>query len=263
MRLVGTAASGVRAQQIAIDTIGNNLANANTPGFKANQMVFAEALATEVRSGRINAEDENTVDTLDVGAGVLTSGIGTNFQQGVLGQTERSLDLGIDGAGFFQVQTPNGEMGYTRAGAFQIDESGQLSDMQGNIVQTNGLIPFGATEIAVAANGDITGVSNGESMVFGQLVLTGFQNPQGLFRNENNLFVPTVNSGEPQVGEPGNTTADNLVLGTIRSKSLEQSNVDLATSMTDLIQVQKAYQVSARLVQDGDKMWGLANSLRR
>lgn len=263
MRLIGTAASGLRAQQIAIDTVGNNLANAETPGFKANQMVFAEALATEVRSGRINAEDANTVDTLDVGAGVLYSGIDTNLEQGVLNQTERPLDLGIQGEGFFQVQTPDGEMAYTRAGAFQVDGSGQLADMQGNIVQTNGLIPLGATEIAVAENGDITGVSNGESMVFGQIVLAGFQNPQGLLRNENNLFVPSANSGQPQVGQPGTTTAGNLVLGTLRSKSLEQSNVDLATSMTDLIQVQRAYQMNARLVQDGDQMWGLANALRR
>ncbi|KJR45791.1 Flagellar hook protein FlgE [Desulfosporosinus sp. I2] len=100
-------------------------------------------------------------------------------------------------------------------------------------------------------------------MVFGQLVLAGFQNPEGLLRNENNLFVPTVNSGQPQVGQPGSTTAGNLVLGTIRGQSLEQSNVDLATSMTDLIQVQRAYQVNARLVQDGDQMWGIANALRR
>lgn len=263
MRLAGTAASGLRAQQLAIDTIGNNLANAGTPGFKANKMVFAEALATEVRSGRINAEDPNTVGTLDVGAGVLYSGIETNLQQGVLEQTERPLDLGIDGAGFFQVQTPDGEISYTRAGAFQIDESEQLTDMQGNIVQTNGLIPYGASEVAVAANGDITGLIDGESRVFGQIVLAGFQNPEGLQRSENNLFVPTLNSGEAQVGQPGGITAGNLVLGTLRSKSLEQSNVDMAVSMTDLIQVQRAYQMSARLVQDGDKMWGIANALRR
>ncbi|AET70265.1 flagellar hook-basal body proteins [Desulfosporosinus orientis DSM 765] len=263
MRLIGTAASGLRAQQLEMDTIGDNLANADTPGFKANQMVFAEALATEVRSGRISEENANTVDTLDVGAGVLYSGINTNLQQGVLKETDRSLDLGINGDGYFQVMTPEGELAYTRAGALQIDGSGQLADMQGNIVQTNGLIPAGATDVAIAENGDITGVSNGESMVFGQLVLAGFQNPQGLQRTENNLFVPTANSGEAQVGQPGSATAGNLVLGTIRSKSLEMSNVDMATSMTDLIQAQRAYQVNARLVQDGDQMWGIANALRR
>lgn len=262
MRLVGTAAAGLRVQQLALDIIGNNLANVNTPGFKANQMIFAEALATEVRSGKINSE-ENTVITLDVGAGVVPKASGTNLQQGILKHTARSLDLGINGAGFFPVRTPDGEISYTRAGAFQIDGTGQLVDMQGNVVQINGAIPPGTREVAIAANGDITGVSDGESRVFGQLVLAGFQNPEGLQRNANNLFVPTVNSGEPQIGQPGSTTAGNLVLGTIRDQSLEQSNVDVAASMTDLIQVQRAYQMNARLVSDGDKMWGMANALRR
>lgn len=262
MRLVGTAASGLRAQQIAIDTIGNNLANVKTPGFKAKQMVFAEALSNEVRSGNINTE-ENTATTLDVGVGVLSSATRTNLQQGILDHTDRPLDLGINGPGFFQVRTPQGEISYTRAGAFQIDMDGQLADMQGNIVQPNIEIPLEATEVAVATNGDLTGVIDGESVVFGQIVLAGFQNPEGLQRIENNLFLPTVNSGDPQVGQPGSVIAGNQVLGTIRGQSLEQSNVDLATSMTDLIQVQKAYQMNARLVQDGDKMWGIANALRR
>ena len=261
MRLIGTAASGLRAQQLAMDTLGNNLANVNTPGFKANQMIFAEALATEVRSG--NVKTANTVVTVKVGAGVLSSASGTNLQQGILNHTDRPLDLGIDGSGFFQVKTPNGETSYTRVGTFQVDGDGQLADMQGNVVQPSILIPSGAAEVAVAENGDITGILNGESRVFGQLVLAGFQNPEGLLRNENNLFVPTVNSGQPQVGPPGSTTASNLVLGMIRGQSLEQSNVDLATSMTDLIQVQRAYQVNGRLVQDGDQMWGIANALRR
>lgn len=102
MRLIGTAASGIRAQQVAIDTIGNNLANVNTPGFKANQMVFAEALSTEMRSGNTKTE-ENTVVTVDVGAGVLYSASGTNLQQGNLGRTDRSLDLGIDGSSLHPV----------------------------------------------------------------------------------------------------------------------------------------------------------------
>ncbi|TGE40007.1 flagellar hook-basal body complex protein [Desulfosporosinus fructosivorans] len=262
MRLVGTAASGIRAQQIAIDIIGNNLANVNTPGFKANQVVFAEALSTEIRSGN-TATEGNAEVTVDVGAGVLFSASGTNLQQGNLGQTDRPLDLGIDGSGYFQVITPDGQTSYTRAGAFQVDEAGQLADMQGNIVQPSISIPSGATDLSIASNGRITGVSDGERMEFGQLVLAAFQNPKGLQRNENNLFMPSVNSGEPQVGQPGSVLAGNQVLGTIRSQSLEQSNVDLATSMTDLIQVQRAYQVNARLVQDGDQMWGIANSMRR
>ena len=262
MRLVGTAASGIRAQQVAIDTIGNNLANVNTPGFKANQMDFAEALSTEVRSGNIKTGGNTGLATLGVGAGVLYNASGTNFLQGNLSPTDRPLDLGINGSGFFQVKTPDGKTGYTRAGAFQVDASGQLADLQGNVVQPSISIPSGATDLSVTTNGEITGVVAGTKTTFGQISLAGFQNPEGLQKNGNNLFVLTVNSGPPQVGQPG-TTIGNQVLGTIRGQSLEQSNVDLAASMTDLMQVQRAYQVNARLISDGDQMWGIANAMRR
>lgn len=263
MRLIGTAASGIRAQQVTIDTIGNNIANANTPGFKANQTNFAEALSSEVRSGNPKTEENANGATLSVGAGVVYNAISTNFQQGTLAPSDRPLDLGIDGAGFFQVKTSDGELGYTRVGALQVDEAGQLTDLQGNVVQPNISIPSGATDLSVGKNGEITGVVTGEKTTFGQITLAGFQNPEGLLRNGNNLYVPTVNSGTPQVDLPGSVVEGNLVLGTICGQSLEQSNVDLAVSMTDLIQVQRAYQVNAKLVQDGDQMWGIANTLRR
>lgn len=262
MRLIGTAASGIRAQQVAIDTIGNNIANVNTPGYKANQTDFAEALSTEVRSGNTRTGGNTGVVALGVGAGVVYNAIGTNFQQGTLAPSDRPLDLGINGSGFFQVETPDGKTGYTRVGAFQVDGSGRLADLQGNVVQPRILIPSEATELYVTSNGEITGVVAGAKKIFGQISLAGFQNSEGLLRNGNNLFVPTVNSGAPQVGQPG-TTIGNQVLGTIRGQSLEQSNVDLAASMTDLIQVQRAYQMNARLVSDGDKMWGIANTMRR
>jgi len=260
MRLIGTAASGIRAQQVAIDTIGNNIANANTPGFKATQTNFAEALSTEVRSGAIKTGG-NTGSTV-LGVGVVYNAIGTNFQQGVLAPSDRPLDLGIDGSGFFQVKIPDGKTGYTRVGAFQVDGSGQIADGQGNVVQPSITIPSGATDLSVTPNGEITGVIAGAKKIFGQISLAGFKNPAGLQQSGNNLFLPTVNSGTPQVGQPGSTIG-NQVLGTIRGQSLEQSNVDLATSMTDLMQVQRAYQMNARLVQDGDQMWGIANTLRR
>ena len=186
----------------------------------------------------------------------------TNFQQGTLAPTDRSLDLGIDGSGFFQVKTTDGNVGYTRAGTLQVDGSGQLADQHGNVIQPSILIPSGVTDLSVSRNGEISGIVAGVKKTFGQISLAEFQNPQGLQQNGNNLFVPTVNSGAPQVGQPGSTIG-NQVLGTIRSQSLEQSNVDLAISMTDLMQVQRAYQMNARLISDGDQMWGVANSIRR
>jgi len=264
MRLIGTAASGLRAQQVAMDTIGNNIANVNTLGFKAGQADFAEALSTAVSSGNTKAAGSTGAGaaTLDVGAGVVYNAIGTNFQQGTLTPTDRPLDLGIDGAGFFQVKTPDGSTAYTRVGNFQVDGSGKLADMQGNVVQPSISIPSDATNLIVATNGEIKGVVAGAEKIFGQISLVGFQNPEGLQKNADSLFVPTVNSGAPQVGRPGSTIG-NQVLGTIQGQSLEQSNVDLATQMTDLMQVQRAYQLNARLVSDGDQMWGIANSIRR
>ena len=262
MRLIGTAASGLGAQQIGIDTIGNNLANVNTLGFKASQVNFAEALSTEVRSGNTQTGGNTGVAVLNLGAGVVYNAIGTDFQQGTLTHTDSPLDLGIDGTGFFQVKTADGNTAYTRVGNFQVDGSGQLADMQGNVVQPNILIPSDVKELQVAPNGEIKGIVAGAEKTLGQISLVGFQNPEGLQKNAENLFMTTVNSGAPQVGQPG-TTVGNLVLGTIRGQSLEQSNVDLATSMTDLMQVQRAYQMNARLVSDGDQMWGIANTIRR
>ncbi|MDR3587783.1 MAG: flagellar hook-basal body complex protein [Desulfosporosinus sp.] len=260
MRLLGTAASGIRAQQDALDILGNNMANLNTPGFKANQMDFAEALSTVESAGNVNPG--GTSGTLSVGSGVLYNATGTDFQQGILAPTNRPLDLGIDGTGFFQVKLPDGTTGYTRAGALQVDGAGQLTDLQGNIVQPNISIPSETTDLAVAANGEITGTVKGSTQTLGQISLAGFPNPESLLNRGNNIFIPSVSSGTPQVGSPG-TTSGNQTFGTIHAQSLEQSNVNLATSMVDLIQVQRAYQLNANMVSDGDQMWGLANSIRR
>lgn len=262
MRLTEIAASGIRAQQVALDTIGNNMANANTTGFKASQVDFAEALSSVISLGGTSTGGNTGVATHDIGSGVLYNAIGTDFKQGILTPTDCPLDLGIDGVGFFQVRTQDGNIAYTRAGNFQTDSSGQLTDNQGNPVQPGILIPTDATNIIVGSNGEIKGTVAGLERTFGQIALVGFQNPEGLQKNENNLFTPTVNSGAPQVGQPG-TAIGNLVLGSIRGQSLEQSNVDLAASMTDLMQVQRAYQMNARMVQDGDQMWAIANSIRR
>ncbi|MDR3541357.1 MAG: flagellar hook-basal body complex protein [Desulfosporosinus sp.] len=260
MRLLATSASGIRAQQDALDILGNNMANLNTPGFKATQMDFAEALSTVESAG--NAASGGTGGTLSVGTGVLYNATGTDFQQGILTPTNRPLDLGIDGTGFFQVKLPDGTTGYTRAGALQVDGVGQLTDLHGNIVQPSISISSGTTNLAVAANGEITGTVNGATKNIGQISLVGFANPEGLLNQGNNLFISSVSSGTPQVGLPG-TTIGNQVLGTIHSQALEQSNVNLAASMVDLIQVQRAYQLNANMVSDGDQMWGIANSIRR
>ena len=259
MRILGTAASGIRAQQVALDTVANNLANVNTPGFKEEHVSFAETLAAEVRpAGTTMLNGAQTGEALNVGSGVLYNGVGTVFRQGTFTLSDNPLDLAIDGQGFFQVRTPSGQIAYSRMGAFRVDASGQLVDEQGNLLEPAVTVPAGASDISVSPDGQISGLLNGERTIFGQIMLARFTNPDGLEKIGGSLFLPTANSGAPQSGQPGTGN-----LGTIRAQALEQSNVNLAAAMTDLLQAQRAYQMNARLVQDGDKMWGLANTLRR
>jgi len=324
MRLIGTGASGIRAQQIALDTVANNLANVNTMGFKAGRPDFAETLAVLVRSENVELPIGASVpEALSVGSGVAVNGVGTDFNQGNRITTDNIWDLSIQGEGFFQVNLSNGETAYTRAGSFEPDANGQLVDGQGNFLavrippQTenitvgnngeitgtilgkqrvfgkigtigpNGQIPYTATgplavdnsgrlidgngvlvpamiavpqeatDISLSKDGAITGFVDGNPQVFGQITLARFSNPEGLNKIGDNLFITSASSGNVAVGLPGQNS------GEVYSNSLEQSNVDMASVMTDLIQAQRAYQLNSRMVQDGDEMWGIANAIRR
>lgn len=262
MSLIGTAAAGLRAQQLEIDTVGNNIANVNTLGFKQNQADFAETLATMVNSANPPAAGNQADLTVSIGAGALANGIGTDFSQGTLLPTDSPLDLGIDGEGFFAVRTPDGNTAYTRVGNFHPDGDGNLTDSQGNFLLPETAIPAGTTDLTVSEDGIISGNVNGTEQTLGQINLVGFQNPEGLQTIGNNLYAPTADSGRPQIGQAG-STAGNLVLGKLKSKSLEQANVDLAVAMTDLLQAQRAYQMNARMISDADSMWNTANNIRR
>lgn len=331
MRLLGTAASGVRAQQVALDTVGNNIANVNTPGYKTNRVDFAHALAAELRPEEVTYNGQPVGERVSVGAGVLYNSMSTDFHQGNFIDTGNPFDLGIEGEGFFPVQRANGETGYTRVGNFKPDALGQLVNAEGQKLEIriplevtnlrvdetgkligtlkgeqkvfgqvvsntpegepntfplgslqrdelgrpldgNGerlstaiVIPNGAEEVSVSPEGVIRGTVNGNSQELGQIAIVTFSNQEGLEKIGESLFVvpnaPGV-VGDELVGAPGNQVQGKL-FGKLRTQSLEQSNVDLGTAMTDLIQVQRAYQMNARLIQNGDQMWSLANSLRR
>jgi flagellar basal-body rod protein FlgG len=331
MRLLGTAASGLRAQQAAMDTVGNNIANVNTPGYKTNRMEFSEALASELRSEEATSNGEPVGERISVGAGVIYNAISTDFRQGTLMDSQNPLDMGIDGEGFFPIRMVNGQSGYTRVGNFQTDAQGRLvnangqmlelripaevtdlsvdlegritgdlngeqkvfgrivpqtpeddlmgdffgmiqTDELGRVVDGNGeilpvalIVPEGASEISVSSDGTVSGSINGTREEFGRVTITAFTNPGGLEKVGDNLFVipnsPGV-AGTEFVGIPGSQVQERT-LGQIRSNALEQSNVDLGTAMTDLIQVQRAYQMNARMITNGDQMWSIANSLRR
>lgn len=265
MRLLGTATGGIRAQQVALDVVGDNMANANTTGFKASQANFAEALATELRPADTTMNGKPVGENINVGAGVLYNSISTDFKQGALTTTHRPLDVAINGQGFFEVTLANGEKAYTRDGSFQVDASGNLCDKNGNLVtlvdDQGNVIPEGNllnTEgLEIDSNGMVSAVLDGERMSYGQIAIALFPNPEGLQKMGPNLLT-SLNSGDPQLYSPGSEG-----VGSLQTKALEASNVDLPSTMTDMIQVQRAYQMNSRMVSYGDQMWGVANSMRR
>lgn len=259
MRMIGIGAAGLRGQQLALETLGHNVANVNTPGFKADRVDFAEAFqASLAGSTTVNGTPVNT-PSVGPGSGVMINGMSNNLQQGILVPSNSPWDLAIDGEGFFQVQMPNGTTAYTRAGSFRLDGGGTLVDPQGNKVLTmNGANFAGAENISVAANGTITGTVGGTEQQLDTIQLVKFTQPQGLTKIGGNLYLESANSGAPIVGD---AQTDNF--GSIRSMMLEQSNVDIASTMTDLIQAQRAYEMNSKVVQAGDEMWSIANQLRR
>jgi flagellar basal-body rod protein FlgG len=257
--MIGIGAAGLRGQQLALETLGHNVANVNTPGFKADKVDFAEAFqASLAGTTTVNGAPANA-PSVGPGSGVMISGMSNNFQQGILVPSDSPWDLAIDGEGFFQVQMPNGTTAYTRAGAFRLDGEGSLVDPQGNkVITMNGANFAGAENISVAANGTITGTVGGTEQQLDTIQLVKFTQPQGLNKIGGNLFLESANSGAPIVGD-----AQTDDFGSIRSMMLEQSNVDIASTMTDLIQAQRAYEMNSKVVQAGDEMWSIANSLRR
>lgn len=266
MRLLGTAAAGIRGQQVALDILSDNIANVNTPGFKASQPDFAETLANELRPAGVTMNGSSVGANVNVGVGVISNTIGTDFQAGTIVSTGNALDVAIQGPGFFEVTKANGEKAFTRDGSFQIDASGNLCDMNGNVVtmadeQGNGFSGgnlLNANEVEIGSDGVIFGSIDGERTSLGQIAIAVFPNQEGLQRLGSNLYGISPASGAPQYLTAGAGGA-----GSLQTKALEASNVNLAANMTDLVQIQRAYQMNARMISNGDQMWGLANSLRR
>jgi len=268
MQIIGTAAAGIRAQQLALDVAADNIANVDTPGFKSGRVEFAEALAQIERSAGVTLGSGASLPTdLTTGRGVVDQGLIVNAGQGVLVSTGSPFDLAVDGEGFLAVRTPAGQLAYTRAGSFRLDASGTLVDAAGNVlqaVQAGSLgpvrLPVPAEKAAVHPDGVVAAIAPGDTAAreFGVLALAKFRNPAELTRLGSNLYQPSAASGPAQPGVPGAAG-----FGRIQPGMLEQSNVDLTAAIPDLLQAQRAYQMNVRLLQDGDEMWGLANAIRR
>lgn len=262
IRALFSAASGMVAQQMSIDTIANNLANANTTGFKQRRVQFQDLLYQNLTAPGTQAGQQTVVPSgLQLGLGTRVVSNEVIFTQGDFVSTSNPLDLVIQGKGFFQVRLPSGELAYTRAGSFHVDRDGNLVTPDGDPLEPNITIPREALDITIASDGTVsyTQVGQIEAQQAGIIQLAGFQNPAGLLALGKNLFQPTQASGDPVVGLPGGQDG----LGSLQQGFLESSNVSVVEEFIAMILSQRAYEANARVVRTADEMYQEANSLSR
>ena len=254
-----SAASGMKAQQLNIDVISNNLANVNTSGFKKARAEFQDLLyRTIAEAGVPVSGGSNTPVGTQVGTGTRSIAVTRVFSQGDFTQTENPLDLTIENDGFFVVQMPDGTKAYTRDGALKVDRSGQLVTAEGYQLVPSITIPPGIGRPSVSPEGIITATVNGNSTTLGQLTLARFLNPSGLSSMGHNLYRVTNASGDPIEGLPG---VDGM--GSVMQGYLESSNVRVVDEMVNLIVAQRAYEANSKSIQTSDDMLSQANTLKR
>jgi flagellar basal-body rod protein FlgG len=252
------AKTGLDAQQTRMSVISNNLANANTTGFKKGRAVFEDLIYQNVRQpGAQSSQDTQLPSGLMLGTGVRTVATEKTFTQGNIVQTGNALDVAIEGRGFLQVLMPDGSIAYTRDGSMQVDANGQLVTAAGFQVQPGIVIPSNAQSVTIGRDGIVSAVVPGTvgANQIGQLQLADFVNPTGLQAVGGNLLIETAASGSPQVGTPGVTG-----LGTLNQGSLESSNVNTVEELVDMIETQRAYEINSKAISAADQMLEYANN---
>lgn len=260
IRALYSAASGMTAQQLNVDNIANNLANANTAGFKMRRAQFQDLIYQNMIQPGAAAGQQTTVPAgLQLGLGTRAASNEIIFMQGAFTQTNNPFDLAIQGSGFFQIRQASGELAYTRAGQFQLDRNGNMVTATGDTLEPQITIPNTAQNVTIAQDGTVSFTVPGQSAVqkAGQIQLANFQNPGGLNSIGNNLYLPTDASGDPQVGTPGGSEG----LGKLSQGYTEQSNVDVVEEFVNLIQSQRAYEANSRVVKAADEMCQQVNQL--
>ncbi len=259
IRALWTASTGMDAQQLNMDVIANNLANVNTTGFKKSRPDFQELLYQTIRTAGSTGAGGNEVPAgIQVGLGTKTAAVQKIFTEGDLQKTGNSLDLAIQGEGFFQVQTPDGSTAYTRAGAFKKDSSGRMVTSDGYPLEPEVVIPSNATQVDIGEDGTVTAYLDGQTsgQTIGNVQLAMFSNPAGLSSLGKNLFLETTSSGAPTTGTPGQTG-----IGTLGQGFLEGSNVSIMEEMVNMIAGQRAYEVNSKAIKSADQMLQLTDNL--
>lgn len=253
-----SAATGMDAQQLNLNTIANNLANVNTPGFKRSKIEFQDLLYQKPRTAGADSGGGNLVPTgVEVGNGSRVAATSKVFTQGQLINSGEKLDIAVQGDGFFEVQRSDGTTAYTRAGSFKLNAQGQVVTVDGLPIQSGfQQVPTGS-EVTIAEDGQVTLQSSTGTQTF-RLTLTRFANPAGLRSLGGNLYEETPASGTPETSNPGEQGFGRVIQG-----FLESSNVNIVEEMVNLIIAQRAYEINSKSVQTSDEMLQSVANIKR
>jgi flagellar basal-body rod protein FlgG len=261
-RALNTAASGMIAQQLNLDNIANNLANASTAGFRKRRLQFQDLLYQNlIMPGAASTQQTVISAGLQIGLGARSSASEMIQSQGDFDSTGNPLDLAIQGQGFFQIQMPNGDLAYTRSGTFHLDAQGNVVTADGYPLQPSITIPPNATSITIGTDGTVSVSLPGQQQAqqVGQIQLSTFANAGGLNSIGQNLFLPTTASGDALTGTAGGSEG----LGTIQQGALEESNVNVVEEFVQMILAQRSYESNSKVVQAADQMFQDVNAMSR
>lgn len=261
MKALSTASTGMLAQQLNIEVVSNNIANMNTTGFKRQRAEFQDLLYQNIERVGANSSNAGTVvpSGIQVGVGVRAAGVYRITDQGSLQNTGNTYDIAVNGRGFFNIQLPDGQDAYTRAGSFQVDQTGQLVTPEGYVVQPAIQIPQTAVDVSINEQGEVEYLEDGAAApaAAGVLNLVIFPNEVGLEAIGGNMFLESQASGAPVIGQPGQPG-----YGAVLQGFLEQSNVNAVSEITSMISAQRAYELNSKVIQTADEMLQAANNLR-
>lgn len=261
MRSLTTAATGMFAQQMNVEVISNNIANATTTGYKRRRAEFADLLYQDMRRVGTQSSDSGTIVPagVQIGVGVKPVAVYRIHEQGNLQLTDNSLDVAIKGRGFFQVDMPDGTTAYTRDGSFKVSEDGTIVTQDGFTVLPGITVPANATSLTINASGQVEATIAGQvaPSLLGQFQLANFINEAGLDAIGDNLLTETTASGTSTTGNPGA-----VGFGALQQNFLETSNVNIVSEITDLITAQRTYEINSKVIQASDDMMGTVSQIR-
>lgn len=251
------ARTGLEAQDQRMRVIANNLANVSTTGFKRDRANFATLAYQNARvAGSQSSSETAYANGLNLGTGVSIQSTTRIETQGTLETTDRSYDMALDGDGYFQVQLPAGQLGYTRAGNFSLTSEGQIVTPQGYPLQPAIDVPAGTTSVTISQDGTVSAQVAGQdgATELGQITIASFANPAALQAASDNFMLETSASGPAQIGVAGEEGR-----GHIRQGMLEGSNVNIVEEMVDMIETQRAYEINSKMISSVDEMLRNAN----